>query len=199
MLYNIYILFKKVIEVSVETIVVYLCSVLLLQRHQRLAETVYHESQSGNRSSRSTVDGIFSLRQIMKKCREHRRNLHVALIDFTKAFYCVNRELLLKILEKLGCPGKFIIKKLYSDIHARLIIDAELSNPMECKRLVKQGCKFAPTVFGIHAAVILYLALRKISQSYCSIKVRFRYDGDLFDLRRLKSKTKTLTKYIREA
>ena len=32
-----------------------------------------------------------------------------------------------------------------------------------------------------------------------SIKVRFRYDGDLFDLRRLMSKTEIFTKYIREA
>ena len=30
------------------------------------------------------------------------------------------------------------------------------------------------------------------------MKVRFRYDGDLFDLRRLKSKTKVLALYIRD-
>ena len=45
---------------------------------------------------------------------------------------------------------------------------------------------------------MLYLAFKDISPCY-SIKVRFRYDGDLFDLRRLKSKTKIFTKYIREA
>ena len=44
---------------------------------------------------------------------------------------------------------------------------------------------------------MLYLALNDIYPCY-SIKVRFRYDGDLFNLRCLKSKTKIFTKYIRE-
>ena len=50
----------------------------------------------------------------------------------------------------------------------------------------------------IYAAVLLWLAYKKIKHT-CSVQVRFRYDGDLFDLRRLKSKTKVLLEYIREA
>ena len=126
-------------------------------------------------------------------------NLPLDLIDFTKAFDCVNRELLFKILEKLGCPAKFVrvIKRLYSGIHARLCIDGELSKPIEYNSGVKQGCKLVPILL-ICAAVLLYLDFKNVCLSY-SIKVRFRYDGDIFDLRRLKSKTKALTKYIREA
>ena len=44
---------------------------------------------------------------------------------------------------------------------------------------------------------MLYLAFMDVNPCY-SIKVCFRYDGDLFDLRRLKSKTKIFNKYIRE-
>ena len=51
--------------------------------------------------------------------------------------------------------------------------------------LYLQGCKIAPTLFGMYAAVMLYLAFKDINPCY-SIKVRFRYDGDLFDHRRLK-------------
>ena len=80
----------------------------------------------------------------MEKCREQQRDLHIAFIDFSKAFDCVNRELLFKILGKLGCPSKFvsIIKSFYSDVHARLIIDGELSKPIEYNSGVKQGCNF---------------------------------------------------------
>ena len=58
-------------------------------------------------------------------------------------------------------------------MHARLCIDGELSNPIEYNSGVKQGCKLAPTLFGMYATVMLYLALKDINPCY-SIKVRFR-------------------------
>ena len=50
----------------------------------------------------------------------------------------------------------------------------------------------------IYAAVLLLLAYENVGHQF-SIKIRFRYDGDLFDLRRLKAKTKTFIDFIREA
>ena len=70
--------------------------------------------------------------------------------------------------------------------------------PYEYNSRLKQGCKLAPTLYGIYAAALLWLAYKSIGHRY-SIKIRLHYDGDLFDLRRLKSKTKIFTDYIREA
>ena len=170
---------------------------ILLQPLQYLTESFYPESLSGYRKNRGTVDGIFTLRLIMEKSRE--QNLHNAFIDFTKTFDSVNRELLFAILEKLGCPAKLsrVIKKLNTNVHARLIIDGELSEPIKCNSGVKQGCKLAPTLFGVYAAVLLLLAFKNICPTY-SFNICFRYDGDIFDLRRLKAKTQVLTSYLRE-
>lgn len=101
------------------------------------------------------------------------------------------------ILGKLERPTSFakIIKTLYSGVHARLCIDRELCKPIDYNSGIKQGCKLAPTLFGIYAAIMLELAFKNISPYY-STMVPFQYDGDLFDLLHLKSKTKTLTKYI---
>ena len=95
----------------------------------------------------------------------------------------------------MGCPQKLIriIKKLYSDVHARLIVDGELTRAFEYNCGVKQGCNL-----GIYAAVLLRLASKKVKHT-CSIQIRFRYDGDLFDLRKLKAKTKVLKEFIGEA
>ncbi|GAA6095370.1 uncharacterized protein LOC118407100, partial [Tachysurus ichikawai] len=41
-----------------------------LARLQTLASRIYPESQCGFRAGRSTVDMIFSLRQLQEKCRE---------------------------------------------------------------------------------------------------------------------------------
>ena len=43
---------------------------IILQRLKNLAELIYAQSQSGYRSGRSTIDGIFTLRQLMEKSRE---------------------------------------------------------------------------------------------------------------------------------
>ena len=77
---------------------------IILQRLHILAERVYAESQSGYRKGRSTIDDIFTSHQVMEKRKEHQKDLHIAFIDFTKAFDCVNRELCFVILEEIGYP-----------------------------------------------------------------------------------------------
>ena len=77
---------------------------VLLIRLQKLASRVYPESQCGFRAGRSTIDMIFSVRQLQEKCREQGMPLYVAFIDLTKAFDLVSRKGLFRLLEKIGCP-----------------------------------------------------------------------------------------------
>ena len=56
---------------------------------------------------------------------------------------------------------------------------------------MKQGCMLAPTLYGIYAAVLLFVAFKDIKHNH-SVLIRFRMDGNLFDLRRLKAKSKVL-------
>ena len=91
-----------------------------------------------------------------------------------------------------------IIKDLYTNVHARLVVGGELTSPFEYNSGVKQGCKLAPTLYGIYAAVLLWLAYKEIKHAI-SIHVSFRCNEDLFDIRRMKSKTKGLAICIREA
>ena len=205
---NIAILFKKGDRrqcgnyrgISLLSVVGKLIADMILQRLSTLTGNVYPESQQGYRAGRGTIDGIFTVRQLMEKSREQHCNLYIAFIDFTKAFDTVNRSMLFSILEKIGCPPKLIklIKLLYTDVKARLIIDGELSKLFNYNSGVKQGCKLAPTLFGIYAAILLLLAFKDIKHDH-SILIRFRTNGKFFDLRRLKSKSKVLYDFIREA
>ena len=166
---------------------------VVLQRLHWLAECIYSQSQSGYRNGRGSIDRIFTLRQLMEKPREQRKNLYIALVDFVKAFDRGNRDLLFIILGKLGCPSKFIriIRKLYTDVSARLIVNGELTQSFQYNSGVKHGCRLAPTLFGMYAALLLLLAFKDIGHKF-SVPISFRYDGDLFDLRRLKAKSKAL-------
>ena len=60
---------------------------------------------------------------------------------------------------------------------------------------VKQGCVMAPTLFSILFAAMLHSALENCP---AGIKIRYRMDGQFFDLRRLKAKTKTSEALVRD-
>ena len=66
----------------------------------------YRGLQCAFRAGRSTIDMIFSLRQLQGKCREQGMPLYLAFIDLTKAFETVSRDGLFKALSRLGCPPK---------------------------------------------------------------------------------------------
>ena len=108
-------------------------------------------------------------------------NLYIAYVDFVKAFDRVNHDLLSIILGKLGCPSKFIriIRKLYTDVSARLIVDGELTQSFQYYSGVKQGCKLALTLFGMYAAVLLLLAFKDIAHKF---SVPISADGVFLEL-----------------
>ena len=60
---------------------------------------------------------------------------------------------------------------------------------------VKQGCVLAPTLFGIFFSMLLHYALADCLEG---VYIRTRSDGKLFNIARLRAKTKTLKVLIRE-
>ena len=170
---------------------------VILARLQKLAERVYPESQCGFRAERSTVDMIFSLRQLQEKCREQQMPLYIAFIDLTKAFDLVSREGLFKILPKIGCPCKLqsLIESFHSNMQGIVQFNGNTSEPFNICSGVKQGCVLAPTLFGILFALLLKHAF---GTSREGIYLRTRSDGRLFNLARLKARTKVHEALIRD-
>ena len=109
---------------------------IFLHRLQTLAERIYPESQCGFRFQRSTVDMIFSVRQLQKKCREQNQHLYLAFIDLTNAFDLVSRDGLFRMLPLIGCPPKLlsIVKALYSlmVISPAILVSKVVSSKVAC-------------------------------------------------------------------
>ena len=169
---------------------------VILVRLQKLAERVYPESQCGFRAERSTVDMVFSLRQLQERCREQQMPLYVAFIDLTKAFDLVSREGLFRILLKIGCPPKLqsMIESFHTDMKGAVQFNGSTSEPFSILSGVKQGCVLAPTLFGIFFALLLKHAFGSTTEG---IYLRTRSDGRLFNLARLRAKTKVRKVLIR--
>jgi len=169
---------------------------VILMRLQVIADRVYPESQCGFRRHRSTIDMVFTLRLLQEKCIEQNKPFLAVFVDLTKAFDSVSREGLYLVLHKLGCPPKLlaIIKAFHDGMSARVDFDGDLSEAFTVKCGVKQGCVLAPTLFGIFISTLLHIAFPTPG----GIAITTRSSGKLFNLARLKAKTKTSTVLIRE-
>ena len=65
---------------------------LLLSGMTPYANEITGEYQCGFRRNRSTVDHIFSIRQILEKKWEYNKYLYKLFIDFEKAYDSIKRE-----------------------------------------------------------------------------------------------------------
>ena len=83
-----------------------------------------------------------------------------------------------------------ILKGFHSGMSARVVAGGLLSDPFEVNVGVKQGCVLAPTIFNIYLAAVTLLARYDMDLGD-GIHIRYRFDGSLFNLRRLRATTKT--------
>ena len=119
-------------------------------------------------------------------------------VDLTKAFDMVNREALWVILSKVGCPRKFthIIHLFHDGMVGLVLAGGDTSAPFEISNGVKQGCVLAPVLFNLFFTCVLNHTLKDLDRG---IYIKYRLNGSLFDLCRLRAKTKTVERLVTEA
>jgi len=99
------------------------------------------------------------------------------------------------VLRKRGIPPKItnIIISLHEGMLGTVKINGERTESFEMTTRVKQGCVIAPTL-------LYFDAMLKEAISNCTkgIYIRFRTDGSLFNLARLRAQTKTSMDLVQE-
>ncbi|KAJ4436467.1 hypothetical protein ANN_16498, partial [Periplaneta americana] len=122
---------------------------ILLRRLTPYVDEINGDHQCGFRRNRSTIDQIFSIRQIMEKKWEYKGTVHQLFIDFKKAYDSIKREVLYDILIEFGIPKKLVrlIKMCLSETYRRVRIGQFLSDafPIHCG--LKQGDALSPLLF----------------------------------------------------
>ena len=73
-------------------------------RIRRIVECEMGEEQQGFRRGTGTVDGMFTLRQLMEKKLEGQENMALGFIDFEKAYDTVPRDMAMATLRWMGVP-----------------------------------------------------------------------------------------------
>ena len=106
--------------------------ILLNRLSSHITIEVVPETQCDFRSSRSTVDMIFCLRQLQEKCIEQDRPLYIVFVDFTKACDTVGRTGLWQLLRKYGCHEKFTT--MIESLHTGMMVKSGMEGRCYDKR-----------------------------------------------------------------
>ena len=149
--------------------------------------TGFRDGQGGG-----TIDMIFTARQLEEKCQEQNVDFYVNFVSLTKAFDTVSCDGLRKIMTTLGCPPRFIdmVRESHDGMQARVQNDGEHSELFPVTNTVKQGCVMAPTLFSILLTAMLTDVFHDCNAGF---HIRYRFDGKLFNLRRLQAKSTVQT------
>ena len=72
--------------------------------------------QAGFRKGRGTRDQIANIHWLIEKVREFQKNIYFCFIDYTKAFDCVDHNILWKILKEMRLPDHLtcLLRNLYA-------------------------------------------------------------------------------------
>ena len=100
-------------------------------------------------------------------------------------------------MAKFGCPPRFIamVRQFYDGMQARVQNDGEFSEPFEVTNGVKQSCAMASKLFSMMFSAMLMDAFQHGDTGF---SIRYRFDGNIFNLRRLQAKTKVQTDVLDE-
>lgn len=103
---------------------------LLLERINPYVNEVVGDYQSGFRKGKSTLDHIFTLRQIITRFYEFDKELHHIFLDYKQAYDSIDRNKLWKALEVLGIPKKSVslIKGCSNKTACSVLFQQKMSN-----------------------------------------------------------------------
>ena len=113
--------------------------------------------QAGFRKGRGTRDQIANIRWIIEKAREFQKNIYFCLIDYVKAFHCVDHNKLWKILKEMGIPDPLtcLLRNLYAGQEATFRTGHGTTDWFQIGKGVPQGCILSPYLFNLYAEYIM--------------------------------------------
>jgi hypothetical protein len=109
------------------------------------------ENQFGFMSGRSTIEAIFLIRQLMERCREQKKDLHMVLIDLEKAYDKVPWNVMWWVLQRHKVSSKYItlIKDMHDNVGTSVWISDGDTNDFLINIGLHQESALSPYLFAL--------------------------------------------------
>ena len=119
---------------------------ILQARLQQYVNRELPDVQAGFRKGRGSRDQMTNIHWIMEKAREFQKNIYFWLIDYVKAFDCMDHNKLWKILRAMGIPDHLtcLLRNLYAGQEATVRTGHGTTDWFQIGKGVRQGCILSP-------------------------------------------------------
>ena len=152
---------------------------ILRARLQQYVNRKLPDVQTGFRKGRGTRDQIANIRWITEKAREFQKNICFCLIDYAKAFDCVDHNKLWKILIEMGIPDHLtcLLRNLYAGQEATVRTGHGTTDWFQIGKGVHQGCILSSCLFNLYTKYIMRNA--GLDEAQAGIKIPRRNINNL--------------------
>jgi len=135
--------------------------------------------QAGFRKGRGTRDQIANIYWIIEKAKEFQENMYFCVIDYTKAFDCVDHNKLWKILKEMKMPDHLtcLLRNLYAAQEATVRTGLGTTDWFQIGKRVCQGCILSPCLFNLYAEYIMQNP--RLDEAQAGIKIARRNINNL--------------------
>jgi hypothetical protein len=119
--------------------------------HRLRGVTNITKNQFGFMAGRSTMEAIFLIRQLMERCREQKKDMHMIFIDPEKVYDKVPRNAMWWALQKHKVSSKYItlIKDMYDNVVTSVQISDGDTNDFPINIGLHQGSALSPYLFAL--------------------------------------------------
>ena len=160
--------------------------------------------QAGFRKGRGTRDQIANICWIVEKAIEFQKNIYFCLIDYAKAFDCVDHNQLWKILKEMGIPDHltYLLRNLYAGQKATVRTGHGTTDWFQIGKGLHQGCMLSACLFNFYVEYIMRNAGLEEAQAGIKIAGRninnLRYADDTILMAESEEELKSLLMKVKE-
>ena len=132
---------------------------ILLLKIQAITAHVVNKYQAGFRPGRSTIDQIFTVRQLMERYIDFERKFYQLFIDFRQTCDLIWRKGLWHILQHYGIPDKIfkLVEDTYNEFKSQIMTTYGLSDEFSIISGVLQGCTLSTYLSNLFLVATLSL------------------------------------------
>ena len=126
-------------------------------RMEQLVKRELPDVQAGFVKGRGTRDQIANVRWMWERAREYNQSVYLCFIDYSKAFDCVDHNVLWNTLRSMGVSEHLIDlqRNLYEGQTATVRTEYGSTERFRIEKGVRQGCILSPTLFNLYAERIM--------------------------------------------